>query len=234
VTALTQQLLELQALDAEIGRLQRQVDQLTAAIGDQLKVKAGDLAIRQAEEALKKAQSAQRDREYELSTLEARIKDHEAKLYSGKGSPRDLQALQRDIEHDRERRNGLEEQALASIDGTDKARKEVERIRGAVARVLSESSAGKEKQARERDEALTSLTKRRAQREEALGAIPATTLQLYDRLRQRTPDGIAVAEVTQSRCEGCRTTLPSAEVQRARTSSGPVQCSACQRILHVR
>ncbi|HEU5317007.1 MAG TPA: C4-type zinc ribbon domain-containing protein [Chloroflexota bacterium] len=228
-----QQLYELQHLDIEIAKLAQQADQLTAAIGDQFKVKAGDLAIKQAEDALRKTQAAQRDREYELSALETRIKDHEQRLYSGKGSPRDLQALQADIEKDRARRGAAEEQALAAMEQAEKARAEVERVRGAVARVLSEVSTGKEKQAAERDQVQQQLTRRGAQRDALASTVPAQAMQLYDRLRQRVPDGLPVARVVQQRCEGCKDNLPSAEIQRARHAETPVQCASCQRILLV-
>src|SRR5688572_25833895 len=144
----------MQQLDLEIARLAGQVSQLKAAIGDQFKVKAGELAIQQAEQALRKAQSEQKDAEFALSTLETRIKDHEQKLYSGKGgSPKDLQALQQDIEKDQQRRVQLEEQALKAMETAEKAAAEVDRVRSAVARVLGEVSSGKEKQATEREEA---------------------------------------------------------------------------------
>ena len=101
MTERSQQLLELQRLDSNISRLSRQIQQAEAALADPLKTRAAELAIRQAEQAFQARQREQRDREFELATVESRIKDHEQRLYSGKGSPRDLQALQRDIEHDR-------------------------------------------------------------------------------------------------------------------------------------
>lgn len=228
-----QQLLEIQQLDIEISRLSGQVSQLTAAIGDQFKVRAGELAIKQAEDAQRKAQGVQKDAEFALATIESRIKDHEQKLYSGKGSPRDLQALQKDIEHDRERRAGLEEQALKAMEAAEKAGAEVARVRSAVARVLGEVSTGKEKQGTEREQAQEQLNRRLAQREQLAAHVPQSALQLYDRLRQRTVDSIAVARVVQQRCEGCQDNLPSAEIQRARHATTPVQCASCQRILVV-
>ena len=230
---MAQQLYDLQRVDAEIAQQSQRVEQLTGAIGDQFKVRAGDLAIKQAEDAHRKAQAAQREREYELSTLEQRIKEHEQRLYSGKGSPRDLETLRQDIEHDRERRNALEEQALKTMEASERARAEVERVRAAVARVLSEVSTGKEKQATERDQLQQQLTRRRAQREEMVAVVPEVALRLYDRLRQRVPDGLPVARVVQQRCEGCKDNLPSAEIQRARNADPPLQCSSCQRILLV-
>ncbi|MGH2350310.1 MAG: zinc ribbon domain-containing protein [Chloroflexota bacterium] len=229
----SQHLLELQRLDTESGRLSRQVQQAEAGLADHLKERAAARAIQQAEQALQARQREQRDREFELASLEARIKDHEQRLYSGKGSPRDLQALQRDIEHDQQRRGELEEQALAAMDATEAARSEVDRIKTAAERVLSEASAEQRKLGGERAQSQADLDRLTARRAQVAAALDAPSLALYDRLRQRMPDGVAVAEITQGRCEGCRTTLPSAEIQRARRAETPVPCSACGRILHV-
>ena len=229
----SQQLLDLQALDSEAGRLSRQLQQTEAALADQSKARAAELANRQAEEALRARQTEQRDREFELATLEARIKDHEQQLYSGRGSPRDLQALQRDIEHDRSRRDELEERALAAMEASEAARVEQARIRAATKRVLEETAAGQAQLRDAREQLRAAVQRCGAQRAQLVGALDGPSLALYERLSQRLPDGIAVAEVVQGRCAGCRTTLPSAEVQRARQTEGLVQCSACGRILHV-
>src|SRR5437773_1676002 len=89
------------------------------------------------------------------------------------------------------------------------------------------------KLAAEREQVHSQLQARETQRAALVAKIDAGSLALYERLRQRMPDGIAAAEVVQNRCEGCRTTLPSAEVQRARRSETLVQCMACGRIIHV-
>src|ERR687888_286334 len=68
----SQQLLDLQALDSEAGRLSRQLQQTEAALADQSKARAAELANRQAEEALRARQTEQRDREFELAAMEAR------------------------------------------------------------------------------------------------------------------------------------------------------------------
>ena len=149
----SQRLLELQRLDAETARLTGLLKQSDAALADRTQARAAEYAIRQAEGALTSRQSEQRDREFALSTLEARIKDHEQRLYSGKGSPRDLQTLQQDIERDKARRGTLEEEALTAMDATEGARKEVQRIKTAAERVLGEAATRHDRQQRERDAA---------------------------------------------------------------------------------
>ena len=54
---------------------------------------------------------------------------------------------------------------------------------------------------------------------------------MYDGLR-RTRGGLAVAEVAQRTCQGCRISLPVNEEIRARTSPDLVFCQSCGRILH--
>jgi uncharacterized protein len=228
----SQRLLELQRLDAEIGRLTGLLKQTEAALADRMQERAAAYAVGQAEEALQSRQREQRDREYELAALEARIKDHEERLYSGRGSPRDLQALQRDIEHDKARRGTLEEQALTAMDATEAARKEAERIKTAAQRVLGDAAARLQQLEAERARLGAQLEHDTAARQAAAAAAPAADVAQYERLRARMPDGVAVAELVQGRCEGCRTTLPSAEVQRARRADDLVFCSACGRILH--
>lgn len=229
----TQQLLDLQRLDAEIGRLTRQIQQTEAGLADRLQERAAALATRQAEETARAQQREQRDLEYELATLETRIKEHEQRLYGGKGSPRDLQALQRDIEHDQQRRGDLETKVLLAMEATEKANQELARVKATAGRLLEEMAARQRQLEEELNQLRSSLGRTEDRRAEAAGAIGAPVLALYQRLRQRMPDQLAVAEVLQGRCEGCRTTLPSAEIQRARRSETPVQCSACGRILHV-
>jgi len=229
----SQRLLEVQRLDGEQARLQGLLKQADSAIGDTLQERAAAYAVRQAETALQTRQREQREQEFELATLESRIKDHEASLYSGKGSPRDLQALQQDIARDRTRQGALEEQVLAAMDAVEAASKETERIKAAARRVLGDAATRVQQIESDRARMQQQLATVTAQRAAAAASVPAADAALYERLRARMPDGVAVAPVIQGRCEGCRTSLPSAEVQHARRAEELVQCSRCGRILHV-
>jgi predicted nucleic acid-binding Zn-ribbon protein len=229
----SEQLLALQRVDRQIDDLRRRLEQIAAAVADELKERAAEYANRQAEAALQARQREQRELELELAAIESRIREFEQKLYSGRGSPRELQALQREIEHDRARRAEIEERVLAAMEAAEQALAERERVRAATERVLSEVAEERRRLAAEREQHTAQLERLEAERRRLAGGLDAPALALYDRLRQRLPDGIAVAEVVQNRCEGCRTALPSAEIQRARRSEAAVQCSVCGRILHV-
>jgi len=69
------------------------------------------------------------------------------------------------------------------------------------------------------------------EREEVLPLVAANLLPMYELLR-RTKGGRAVARVERNLCEGCRLSLPTGDVQKARASLGTVLCSSCGRILY--
>jgi predicted nucleic acid-binding Zn-ribbon protein len=79
------------------------------------------------------------------------------------------------------------------------------------------------------------LTAQVGQQEQDREAVTSQTdpqsLRLYDGLR-RTRGGLAVAEVAQRTCQGCRVSLPANLETRARTSEDLVLCQSCGRILH--
>lgn len=62
--------------------------------------------------------------------------------------------------------------------------------------------------------------------------LSADILSRYDVLLD-SKDGTAVAMVERGMCQGCRLTLSTMELQRARSSQVIVQCSSCRRILYV-
>ncbi|MFC1866461.1 C4-type zinc ribbon domain-containing protein [Chloroflexota bacterium] len=68
------------------------------------------------------------------------------------------------------------------------------------------------------------------QKTQAAAAIGAETMECYKRLRRQK--GLAVARVEQGTCRGCRISLSTAELQRAK-GSRLVMCSNCGRILFI-
>jgi hypothetical protein len=69
------------------------------------------------------------------------------------------------------------------------------------------------------------------EREEVLPLVAANLLPMYESLR-KTKGGRAVARVERNLCAGCRLSLPTGDVQKARASLGTVLCSSCGRILY--
>ncbi|MFC2014279.1 C4-type zinc ribbon domain-containing protein, partial [Chloroflexota bacterium] len=65
-------------------------------------------------------------------------------------------------------------------------------------------------------------------REVAATSIDPESMEFYGELRKQK--GIAVAKVEQGTCRGCRISLSTAELQKARSGS-ILRCGSCRRIL---
>ena len=193
-----------------------------------LETTSADLAARAAAAA-----QVQRRLEGELSLLEARISELDAKLYSGAVTvPRELQAMQAEGEAMRVRRATLEDEVLEAMGEREPLDEEVvalgrrraeldaegSRLRAAVA----EAEAGIDKELAAELEA----------RQRAAAAIPADLTSLYEDLRARL-DGVAAAPLVNGRCGGCHLALPATEVDRLRKAPPDtlVRCEQCERIL---
>jgi predicted nucleic acid-binding Zn-ribbon protein len=176
---------------------------------------------------------AQRRLEGELSLMEAKLADLDAKLYSGAVTvPRELQAMQAEGEALRARRSDLEDQVLeamgerepldAEVVGLEKRREELDADGARLRAAIAEAQATV-------DRALAAELEARTV---AAATIPPDLSQLYEQLRARL-DGVAAAPLVNGRCGGCHLALPATEVARLRIEPPEtlVRCEQCERIL---
>jgi predicted nucleic acid-binding Zn-ribbon protein len=169
----------------------------------------------------------------EASSLDARAKEVEQRLYSGTvASPRELQAMQADIDMLKRHRAEIEDQELEVMERREQldqdlataqntladATAEVERLRG----VIAESE-------QEIDAEIAVEAQARAQH--AL-QIPERLLTDYERRRARNR-GAGAARLVGDTCQGCHLSIPSTEVERIRRGpEGSVAyCDNCGCIL---
>ncbi|MDQ7844045.1 MAG: C4-type zinc ribbon domain-containing protein [Armatimonadota bacterium] len=230
---IVEDLYELQVLDSHLSRLERAL----AALDDGARVQ--ELAERAAaEEAAVTAerrakQSRLQDLELELQSVVEKRRRIEQDLYSGRiGNPKELSAMQADVDLLGRQRQRLEDEMLALMD-------ELERLdersgvlalqRQARQRELEDHLLRHQEQAR----AITAeIAAVRRAREAKAAAIDPEVLRRYERLRQRK-DGVAVAAVTHGICEGCHVAIPEGRVAQILEGERLYTCEECGRILYV-
>lgn len=226
-------LLALQEVDLALDKARAALAEAEAGLGEDEELVQARQDVAERRDALRAAERAFKDREFEADELRAKIEPLEKKLYAGSvTSPKELEDLQRDIESIRRHHSELEDKALEAMDALERAQRELaeaerrlEELGGAHEREQRDLSARKEDLERE-------IERLEAERAGQVGEIDATTLALYEKLRA-TRQGRAVAKVVGGACQGCRISLPVNIIQRARSGADLVQCSSCQRILHV-
>jgi predicted nucleic acid-binding Zn-ribbon protein len=170
--------------------------------------------------------------ERDVEQVRARKERDSARLASGRGPARELEALQHELESLNRRQTELEDVELALMERREQAQAAVEEI---VARLAATRERQAETETR-RDAALAEIAAQEAAQTEArkplVGQLPTDLLGLYERIRDDS-GGIGAALLRAGRCGGCRLDLPGSE--RARIKAAPpdevVRCDECRRIL---
>jgi predicted nucleic acid-binding Zn-ribbon protein len=170
--------------------------------------------------------------EWELNDRSTKIADLDRKLYSGTiTNSKELSGLQTEIEHMRQALAGVEDRALQTMAELDEARASASADADVVADLEARWRAEERALKTEGQSLVASVEGLRAKRPTLVQPIPAALLARYDDLRRRL-HGLAVARVDRNVCLGCRTTLPTSQVQIARQGQ-IAHCSSCGRFLTV-
>jgi uncharacterized protein len=205
---------------AELARVEEAVSRVESALADASEVLAG-LA------------RDQRRLEDELAATEARITEVERRLYSGVVSaPRELQAMNADLDSLRRRRSTLEDEVLDAMAEREPADAEVAKLTAERARLDDDGARLRGLVAEAQAAIDAELAAELASRAEAVTVLPADLVALYERLRARL-GGVGAAPLVGARCGGCHLTLPATEVDRIRREPAEalIMCDQCGRIL---
>ena len=188
-----------------------------------------------AEAAGRRDEVARRQRalEDDLASTEAKISELEQRMYSGVVSaPRELQAMQADVESLRRRRSTLEDGVLETMAEQEPLDDEVSDLDREQERLDQEGVRLRAAVAEARAAIDAELAVEESRRAEAVEGLPEDLMARYERLRARL-DGIGAAPLVGGRCGGCHLSLPATEVDRIRREppDALITCDQCGRIL---
>ncbi|MFJ6132702.1 C4-type zinc ribbon domain-containing protein [Janibacter terrae] len=228
-------LLKLQALDTRL----QQIDHARGRVPQIAALKEASARLQTVSDDVVRVETGLSDIRREVERAESDVQQvrdrtarNQARLDAGQGTPKDLTAMQHELESLARRQAELEDVEIEVM----------ERQEGAEARLAELTSAREEAQAEvdrltaERDAAVAELDAERASvsapRAELTGSIDDPLLALYDRIRASS-GGLGAAEFQQGRCGGCRLELnpvDRAAIEKA-ASNEVVRCEECGRIL---
>jgi uncharacterized protein len=171
--------------------------------------------------------------EDEIASMRERQAQADKQLYSGTtNNPRELQALQEDIESIKRRIAKLEDDELEVMEATEPVDAERTALAARQAKLDDTAKNLLAELAEAEAEIAAELTSVRAERDAAAAGADAELLAEYEGMRKRY-GGIAIARLVGSTCGGCHLSLSAIEVDRIRKLSldDRVTCEECGRLL---
>ncbi|MBO4163221.1 zinc ribbon domain-containing protein [Micromonospora antibiotica] len=227
-------LLDLQAIDTTLAQLAHRRRSLPERA--ELEGLARELSALEDERV--RAQVAVDDLDRDIARLEkdidqvrARKSKDEARLASGSGPARELEALQHELVSLNRRQGDLEDAELELMEQRETAQATLDGIESRLAETRDRRAAAEQR----RDESLAAIAKeeefKQGARKPLAADLPADLVTLYDKIRADT--GLGAALLTAGRCGGCRLELSGADLARIRSSDPDevVRCEDCRRIM---
>ncbi|MGC4895405.1 zinc ribbon domain-containing protein [Micromonospora sp. DT31] len=227
-------LLDLQAIDTTLAQLAHRRRSLPETA--ELDAQARELSALEDERV--RAQVAVDDLDRDIARIEkdvdqvrARKSKDEARLASGSGPARELEATQHELVSLNRRQSDLEDAELELMEQRETAQGALDDVQRRLVEVRERRAATE----RRRDETLAEIAKeeefKRSARQPLAGDLPAELVDLYERIRADT--GMGAALLTAGRCGGCRLELSGVDLARIRRTDPDdvVRCEDCRRIM---
>lgn len=237
-------LVKLQEMDRVRDRLQRKLDQ----VPKKLKSHTEGIAALEEQVAeltlLARSARAEADRaELEVRTKEGRREGIKQQMNAPKLTNREYEVLRDEMAGVLADINSLSDGALKALQRASDA----EESKAALEKELAEKRAAYEKAKADLEGALADVTaeldQRTAERAEFCQQIPIEPLHIYERVRSKHPDAMALVEGTIDRaanrigsdlhCAACYMTITANDAVHVLARSEVVQCRSCVRILYV-
>ena len=229
---MVRQLYELQELDLRVVGVEKSLAEHVAKLADKSLLNAARAKLAGLEKRLDGLSSERRSLERTVSEAADSLSALEKRLYGGGiTNAQQMAAAEDERTFTITRQGEFEDHLLELMMAMDDLEPLVDSAKQALSR-LEEARPGQEVEWQEASASLRDeLAVMALEREEVLPLVAANLLPMYELLR-RTKGGRAVARVERNLCEGCRLSLPTGDVQKARASLGTVLCSSCGRILY--
>ena len=228
-------LLDLQATDHRIRKLEHQLDDLPEQRAmEESRTRVAELGVASDETRieLERASADQRRLEREVEVLGERRDAERSRLYDGTvTNQREMQSLEAEIASVERRVSEHEDElleVLESVETLEQRLSELETDRVAEQQRFEELTVARDEAAKG---LLAELGELKATRSHQAEGLPADLLARYERIAART--GTGVGKLDGHACTACRIDLSMADVNDLLTGPPLASCPQCQRLLVV-
>ncbi len=224
-------LLCLQEVDLKHDSRRALIADIDSRLGETEELIEARSGLAAAEESAAALQREQRQIEVQLEDLDARMSPLETKLYDGSiRNPKELSDIQKEVGSQKVRRGALDDEGLKTLEQIKAAGEAIELATARLRQVEARWKSDQDRLRSEREVAEQESNRLAQDRESRSRGMDAASLGLYEQLRELR-QGRAVAKIERGSCQGCRISLPTHIVQRARGQINLEQCPICERIL---
>jgi uncharacterized protein len=227
----TRQLFELQELDNDIESTKKTLDLKQHQLNNREDLDKASGMLGAGQKFLDDLKKQRREAETAAADLIAKINETNKQLYGGKiSNSKELANLQAEVNQWTAQKDQIETTMLGVIEKQEKTEARIKTLTAEYQVMESSWGTNQAQLAKDIDLLTKTMTVLLESRKEAASKVEAAALALYERIRRMKKPAVTIVE--QGICKGCRLSVSSIALQKAR-GGHPVQCGACGRLLYV-
>jgi uncharacterized protein len=228
-------LLDLQAIDTRLDQIthaKKTLPQIAALKDLRTQSDLLDTELVRVRTELSDVQREVAKAEADVQLVRDRAARDQARLDSGTGTAKDLQALQHELQSLSRRQAELEDVEIEIMERAEAIEAEVARLEGKHAELavkLQEAQASHDSALADLDAEARRVA---APRPDVVAGVGEDLVALYEKVRAAS-GGLGAAALSQRRCGGCQLELNSVDISRIRDAAADevLRCEECRRIL---
>ncbi len=228
-----EKLIELQKTDTNIRELKKSIEsaeERRAGLEQEFEQHAS--SIREIQAKRDEAQAARADLEKQIAENKTYIERADRNLKNSQNQ-KEYETAMRETDALNKQVSALETKALEKMTEIEEVEKVLDERRDEINSLEANRDAALKKFDAELNKNKKEYEVETKKRQEVFVTLPTRMASVYNRLAQRSRDGIAVAEVVNGSCSACFMSLrPQMQVE-MKTSDQIITCESCTRILYL-
>ena len=227
------ELFALQEIDLALDSATSRLAEIESALGESDDLIYARGVVEEKGEQLGVLKSRQTELEASADDIGAKASAVEGKLYGGTVSnPKELSDYQAELKMFKEHIGRVEDELLATFVEIDRAEADLAQVESFCSTMTETWEEEQGRLQTEKAQVEPEILRLQSERDADSTDLDRAALSLYQTLRDRRA-GVAVSNVERGMCSGCRITLPTSSLKKARAANALVQCVSCERILVV-
>jgi predicted nucleic acid-binding Zn-ribbon protein len=227
------ELFALQEIDLALDSATNRLAEIETVLGEAEDLLNARAVVDEKKARLTELKSRQSDLEASDEDIAAKVAGVEEKLYGGTvANPKELSDYQAELKMFKQQIGKIEDDLLATLVEIDRAEADLAQVESFTGTMTTVWEEDQRRLNAEKAELEPEVERLQAQRDTDSTHLDRAALSLYQALRDRRA-GVAVSNVERGMCGGCRITLPTSTLKKARAGNELVQCVSCERLLVV-